>query len=109
MEFKKTIVIAGSSGFFGNTLISYLNERNFFKIVKIDIDEGLDLSNSDIIDKIEKFDYFVHFANLSSVPDSFLMPQNFYRTNYETTLNALELCRKHKAKLLSIQYRTRRM
>ena len=102
MVIKKTTVIAGSRGFFGNNLVSYLNKRNVFNIVKIDIDDGLDLSNSDIIDKIKKFDYFVHFANLSSIPDSFLMPQNFYRTNYETTLNALELCRKYKAKMIYI-------
>jgi nucleoside-diphosphate-sugar epimerase len=102
MEIKKTIVIAGSKGFFGNNLISYLEKRQGFNIVKIDIEDGLDLSSSNIMDKINKFDYFVHFANISFVPDSFLMPQNFYHTNFETTLNALELCRKYRAKMIYI-------
>jgi nucleoside-diphosphate-sugar epimerase len=102
MEIKTTIVIAGSKGFFGSNLISYLEKKQGFNIVKIDIEDGLDLSSSNIMDKIKKFDYFVHFANVSFVPDSFLMPQNFYRTNFETTLNALELCRKYKAKMIYI-------
>lgn len=95
------VVIAGSKGFVGKNLVSLL-DKSKYSIVNIDISDGIDLSNITILDDIQEFDVFVHLANLSFVPDSYINPETFYRINFLTTLNALELCRRHKATLIYI-------
>jgi len=96
------VAVSGSKGFFGKTFTTLLKEKGGFNIVELDISEGIDLSDRQFSDGIQKFDYFVHFANLSFVPHSFENPYDFYNTNFSTTLNALELCRKYSAKFIYI-------
>lgn len=97
------VAISGSHGFVGSNLCSLLNKiPNRYKIIPIDIAEGFDLSDKSQCEKIESFDVFVHLANLAYVPASYGNPELFYRINYLTTLNALELCRKYKARFIYI-------
>jgi nucleoside-diphosphate-sugar epimerase len=93
------IVITGSKGFVGKVLINKLRS-NSSQIVEIDLEQGFDLMDWDSLRFIDKFDVLIHLAAKSYVPDSFENPSSFYKTNVLGTLNALELCRKHKAKII---------
>lgn len=95
------IAVAGSDGFVGRNVCS-LFERAGHAVFSIDITSGLDLCDASIVDKVPQIDCFVHLANLVYVPASYEDPAKFYRVNYLTTLNALEVCRKWKAKLIYI-------
>lgn len=93
--------VAGSEGFVGKEVCKQL-EAGGHEIVKIDITQGFDLSDPKVIDSIPAVDCFIHLANLVYVPASYENPALFYRVNYMTTLNALEVCRKYKARLVYI-------
>lgn len=93
------IAVAGSDGFVGRNVCAQLEAKGH-TFIKIDITNGMDLCDNAIIDKIEPIDCFIHLANLVFVPASYKDPEKFYRINYLTTLNALEICRKHNARLI---------
>ena len=95
------IAVAGSEGFVGKNVCALLKEHGH-AIYPIDITSGLDLCDASIIDKVQQIDCFIHLANLVYVPASYEDPAKFYRVNYLTTLNALEICRKWNAKLIYI-------
>lgn len=95
------IAVAGSDGFVGKSVCSLLKEAGH-TVFPIDITSGLDLCDASILDKVPAIDGFVHLANLVYVPASYEDPAKFYRVNYLTTLNALEICRKWNAKLVYI-------
>lgn len=95
------IAVAGSEGFVGKEVCKQL-EAGGHEIVKIDITQGFDLSDPSVIKSISKMDSFIHLANLVYVPASYENPALFYRVNYMTTLNALEICRKYNARLVYI-------
>lgn len=95
------IAVAGSEGFVGKHVCGQLEEFGH-KVVKIDITQGFDLSDPSVIESIPKMDCFIHLANLVYVPGSYEKPGLYYRVNYMTTLNALEVCRKYKARLVYI-------
>lgn len=96
------VVISGASGFVGRNICSLLESFDSYQIIPLDITNGIDLADRTQCDNIEEFDVFIHLANLAYVPASYEDPELFYRINYLTTLNALELCRKHKAKFIYI-------
>lgn len=93
------IAVAGSDGFVGTKVCEQLEYKGH-KVVRIDITRGFDLCDNTVIDKIEPIDCFIHLANLVYVPGSYTDPEKYYRVNYLTTLNALEVCRKHNARLV---------
>lgn len=95
------IAVAGSDGFVGKNVCSQLNDAGHF-IIPIDITNGIDLCDSVILDKVPEIDCFIHLANLVYVPASYKDPAKFYRVNYLTTLNALEICRRWNAKMVYI-------
>ncbi len=95
----KTITITGSSGFIGKHLVKYLKSKNY-EIIEFDVKSGIDISKWKDIEKIAKFDIIVHLAAKSFVPESFKKPYEFYKNNINTTLNVLELARKHEAKVI---------
>lgn len=93
------LVVSGSKGFIGTHLAEILTEENY-SFFSIDIEDGIDLSRKEALSEVPKFDVFVHLANMSYVPESYTNPESFFRINYLTTLNALELCRKNNARLI---------
>lgn len=95
----KTVAITGSSGFVGRNLIKVL-EAEDFNIVKLDIQNGFDLTDWEKCKRQNGFDIIVHLAARSFVPDSFIHPQEFYTSNLVTTINALELARINHAKFV---------
>lgn len=95
------IAVAGSDGFVGKEVCKQL-EAGRHEIVKIDITQGFDLSDPKVIDSIPAVDCVIHLANLVYVPSSYENPALYYRVNYMTTLNALEVCRKYKVRMVYI-------
>lgn len=95
------IVVAGSEGFLGKKVCSQLiNEGH--DVVRLDISKGDDLCDVRVMDGIPQIDCFIHLANLVYVPGSYENPALYYRVNYLTTLNALEICRKYNARLVYV-------
>ncbi len=93
--------VSGSEGFVGKQVCKQLVEDGH-AVQHIDITNGMDLCDASIVNAVGKFDCFIHLANLVYVPASYEDPAKFYRVNYLTTLNALELCRKYNARLVYI-------
>jgi UDP-glucose 4-epimerase len=94
------ILLTGSSGFIGKKIIKELEENHSF--IKLDLEEGFDLTKWGDISNIKDFDICIHTAAKSYVPASFKEPQKFYFNNVNSTLNCLELCRINNAKMLYI-------
>lgn len=93
------IAVAGSDGFVGRIVCKHL-ENAGHSVLRIDISHGVDLCDNAIIEQIEPIYCFIHLANLVYVPGSYQDPEKYYRINYLTTLNALEICRKYNARLV---------
>ncbi len=93
------IAVSGSDGFVGRNVCSLL-KREGYAVVEIDVTRGMDLCDRSIIEKIGPVDCFIHLANLVHVPASYEDPEKYYRVNYLTTLNALEICRRFGARLI---------
>lgn len=93
------VAVAGSDGFVGRIVCKQL-ENAGHSVLRIDISHGVDLCDNAIIEQIESIDCFIHLANLVYVPGSYQDPEKYYRINYLTTLNALEICRKYNARLV---------
>jgi nucleoside-diphosphate-sugar epimerase len=92
-------VITGGAGFIGTPLIKKLRFLGH-QVYSLDIKDGYDLTKMKTISNLPEFDILIHLAGNMFVPDSFDNPEKYYFNNFVTTLNALELCRKHKAKLI---------
>jgi UDP-glucose 4-epimerase len=95
------IAITGSSGFVGSHLTKKLKELGTDTIC-LDIKNGTDITDWEEVRTMEQFDTLVHLAAKSYVPDSYKYPRDFYCLNITGTLNALELCRIHKSKMVFI-------
>lgn len=93
------VAVAGSDGFVGKNVCLQL-ENIGHEVIRIDISQGVDLCNNTIIEQLVPIDCFIHLANLVYVPGSYQDPEKFYRINFLTTLNALEVCRKYNAHLI---------
>lgn len=93
------VAVAGSDGFVGTKVCEQLEAKGH-EVIRIDITRGFDLCEKTIIDKINPIDCIVHLANLVFVPGSYAEPEKYYRINYLTTLNSLEICRKYNARLV---------
>lgn len=95
------VAVSGSDGFVGRYVCSLL-EKMGHEVVRIDLTQGFDLSDPKSVDSIPEVKCFIHLANLVYVPGSYENPALYYRVNYMTTLNALEVCRKYKSRLVYI-------
>jgi nucleoside-diphosphate-sugar epimerase len=93
------IAVTGINGFLGLYLKNKL-EGEKFTIIPIQRSMGHDLTQPDTLSSIPEADVLVHLAAVSFVPDSYKRPQLFYNTNFNGTLNALELARKWKSKFI---------
>jgi len=96
---KLIIAVTGSSGFIGSRLVASLRKASH-KVLELDLKNGIDLTDNASLKKIPAFDVLIHLAARSFVPDSFKQPFDFYSVNINTTLNALELCRKNQAGIM---------
>ncbi|MBN2396143.1 MAG: NAD-dependent epimerase/dehydratase family protein [Candidatus Atribacteria bacterium] len=95
------ILVTGSEGFIGKHLCAALIAADHI-VLKLDIALGVDIADEKWVNEIEEFDILYHLAAITFVPDSFNYPHRFFKTNFLGTLNALEACRKYKAKMVYI-------
>ena len=93
------IAVTGGSGFVGTYLMKELKKRGE-NVINLDISKGIDITEWEKIKNIKKFDLIFHLAAKSFVPESYKNPREFYYNNVIGTLNILELCRKHNAKII---------
>lgn len=95
------VAVTGSAGFVGSNLIKRLKELDA-DVIPIDIKNGIDITDWKQVRCIENFDLLFHLAARTYVPESYQCPRKFYYTNIIGTINILELCRIHKAKIVFI-------
>lgn len=94
-----TIVVTGSSGFVGSHLLKKLSELNV-RVIGLDIRDGVDLTDWTQIRDLPPFDTMIHLAAKIFVPAAYENPREFYHINIGSTINALEICRTHEAKMI---------
>jgi nucleoside-diphosphate-sugar epimerase len=93
------VAVTGATGFIGQYIVSALKKKGK-KVLEISRKSGFDIRSFESLDKIPRFDILIHLASKTYVPDSFNDNLSFYKTNVTGTLNCLELCKKHKAKII---------
>lgn len=95
----KSILVTGSSGFVGSSLVENLESLGF-NVIKFDSSGG-DISDFNFSKEYENIDVYhiFHLASKTFVPDSWKKPLDFYKTSVIGTGNILELCRNKKIPL----------
>ncbi|HOV16971.1 MAG TPA: GDP-mannose 4,6-dehydratase [Candidatus Cloacimonadota bacterium] len=96
------VAITGSNGFIGKNLRHEFEKHAQLKIIPIDLTNGIDLAGNIDLYSFPPIDVVVHLAGVSSVADYINNPAELYRINILTTINALELCRKHNSKIIFV-------
>lgn len=93
------IAVTGSEGFVGSKIVSALLTEGH-EVIKLDLSLGIDITKEGDSNRIPYFEVMIHLAAKSFVPDSYIIPRDFYFTNYVGTLNMLEVCRKYNARFI---------
>lgn len=90
----KNILVTGSNGFIGKSLVKSLLQFNYH-VVHFNSMDG-EIENIDLFKRFEntRIDYIFHLAAKTFVPDSWEDPTPFYMTTVIGTQRVLELCRK---------------
>ena len=111
------LVVTGGAGFVGNHLVKYLVKKGHNVIVIDNLHKGKKENLEDVFDKIKFFEIDIrdyaqlknclkdadgvfHEAALTAVPESFLMPQEYYDVNVYGTENILKLAKEIGFKLV---------
>lgn len=93
------ILVTGHNGFIGKYLVAKLQALGY-SLKLADFSTGIDVCRADELEKLGPASIVIHLANMTYVPASFDDPRKFYETNFQSTLNVLEFCRKHNARLI---------
>lgn len=91
----KKILVTGSSGFIGESLVADLQQKNY-QILTFDSKDG-NISDVDLSQYYanEEIFHVFHLAAKTFVPHSWDNPLEFYKTSILGTQQVLELCRKN--------------
>jgi nucleoside-diphosphate-sugar epimerase len=95
------ILIIGAAGFVGSHLVKKINEIGQDEVIAIKSSAG-DVSDPATWKALPQADIVIHLASKTFVPDSWLEPVEFFQTNINGAINALEYCRLHHARLIYI-------
>lgn len=93
------IAVTGSGGFIGSYLLPALRNEGH-EVIELTLEKGFDVLNWSSMEGIPEFEKMIHLAAMSYVPDSFIKPYDFYKTNILSTLNVLEICRLRRAGMI---------
>jgi UDP-glucose 4-epimerase len=100
MELKnRSVLVTGSSGFVGRSLVDRLREEGA-EVFRFDIAEGKDITLWEEWSSVARADVVFHLAAITFVPTSQSNPRDTYHVNLCGTINALEYCRRHGAKMV---------
>lgn len=100
MEMRdKNVLVTGSSGFVGRHLVDRLQDQGA-GVFRFDIAEGKDITRWAEWEAIPKAHIVFHLAAVTFVPTSQANPRNTFHINLSGTVNALEYCRLHGAKIV---------
>ncbi|TGK48568.1 NAD-dependent epimerase/dehydratase family protein [Leptospira bouyouniensis] len=94
------ILITGSTGFIGKTLVDYL-KSNGFEILEFPREKG-DITQKEIWKSIAKVNYVVHLAARNFVPDSWKESSDFLESNVIGTSRMLEYAKEHDSKVIFV-------
>jgi len=92
------ILITGANGFIGKKLQEKLLYSNF-NFIPVDYGDG-DITDTQTWGKFPKANVLIHLAGKTYVPDSWIRPGVFIKCNHLGTVNALNYCLKHNARLV---------
>ena len=111
------LIVTGGAGFVGNHLVKYLVKKGHNVTVIDNLHKGKKENLDDVFNKIEFFEIDIrnydvlrnclkdadgvfHEAALTAVPESFLIPQEYYDVNVHGTENILKLAKEIGFKLV---------
>lgn len=94
----KKIIITGSTGFIGKTLLEELKKEEF-EIICFSSKDG-DIALKKTWEKLPKANYLIHLAAKTFVPYSWEEPKDFIDTNSTAILYAIDYCKKNNCKLI---------
>lgn len=98
---KNKILIAGHSGFIGQHLSKHLKYYESTEIIFASRANGIDLTNSIDFNSL-KCSTIVNLSGALGIDSSWKDPEKFYKNNYLTTLNLLEVARKNNASFIQL-------
>lgn len=95
----KSVLVTGSSGFIGQTLVRSLDTKQY-RIIECPSSQIVNLCNIEEIDGLPKADVIIHLAAKSFIPESFVNPVSFYSNNLLSTLNILDKAKRDGSKVI---------
>ena len=94
------ILVTGANGFVGKILCKTLTQLGH-ELIELTSGDG-DITAATTWEKIPAVNIVIHLAAKTFVPDSWKQPELFLQTNTFGTVQALEYCRKHQARMVFI-------
>jgi len=92
------VLLTGSTGFIGKNVLEKLRLTGH-EVIELNRASG-DIADTETWSDLLPADVVVHLAALTFVPDSWVDPHSFMKTNLQGAVCALEYCRKHQSKLI---------
>lgn len=112
---QKTILVVGGAGYIGSHVNLLLHRQGYSTLVFDNLSRGSrqavvagdfvegDLSHPDDLQKLfsnNRIDAVMHFAALTDVGESVVMPMKYYRSNVANSLNLFQAMLKHDVKVM---------
>ena len=103
------ILITGSNGFLGKSLVKKISSTTKYKIIALDKEHNYECNNVTFLNKditladsiedcFQGVDVVVHYASIADIHEANINPLNTMNVNLIGTINILNLCVKYKVK-----------